>query len=235
MQAAPGTGIVSSIVFESDDLDEIDWEALGGNTTSIETNYFGKGNTTSYNRATYVAVTSPQTTSHTYSVEWTATSIVWSIDNKEVRTLAYGDANSGKDFPQTPLAIKLGNWDGGASTEAEGTIAWAGGETDFSDGPFVMYVESISVTNYNPADYYNYTDHTGDWTSIKAYNSTSASSNSSSSSTSTGSYSVTTSNGVVVTEVASSESTVTSLGSRFAVVSSAMILLNVFVGAVLFV
>lgn len=25
MQAAPGTGIVSSLVFESDDLDEIDW------------------------------------------------------------------------------------------------------------------------------------------------------------------------------------------------------------------
>ena len=32
MRAAKGTGIVSSIVFESDDLDEIDWEFLGGNT-----------------------------------------------------------------------------------------------------------------------------------------------------------------------------------------------------------
>lgn len=30
MQAAPGQGIVSSIVLESDDLDEIDWEWLGG-------------------------------------------------------------------------------------------------------------------------------------------------------------------------------------------------------------
>lgn len=28
MQAAPGTGIVSSIVLESDDLDEVDW--VGG-------------------------------------------------------------------------------------------------------------------------------------------------------------------------------------------------------------
>ena len=28
MQAAPGTGIVSSIVFESDDLDEIDWVSI---------------------------------------------------------------------------------------------------------------------------------------------------------------------------------------------------------------
>lgn len=29
MKAAPGTGIVSSIVFESDDLDEIDWVSSG--------------------------------------------------------------------------------------------------------------------------------------------------------------------------------------------------------------
>lgn len=32
MKAAPGQGIVSSVVMESDDLDEIDWEWLGGNT-----------------------------------------------------------------------------------------------------------------------------------------------------------------------------------------------------------
>lgn len=38
MQAAAGTGIISSIVLESDDLDEIDWEFLGGDTTEVETN-----------------------------------------------------------------------------------------------------------------------------------------------------------------------------------------------------
>lgn len=48
MQAASGQGIISSIVLESDDLDEVDWEFLGGNGTHAETNYFGKGNTTSY-------------------------------------------------------------------------------------------------------------------------------------------------------------------------------------------
>lgn len=42
MQAASGTGIVSSIVLESDDLDEVDWEMIGGNTTFVETNFFGK-------------------------------------------------------------------------------------------------------------------------------------------------------------------------------------------------
>jgi hypothetical protein len=43
MKAATGTGIISSIVLESDDLDEIDWEFMGGNATHAETNYFGKG------------------------------------------------------------------------------------------------------------------------------------------------------------------------------------------------
>jgi len=42
MQAASGTGIVSSIVLQSDDLDEVDWEMIGGNTTFVETNFFGK-------------------------------------------------------------------------------------------------------------------------------------------------------------------------------------------------
>lgn len=35
MKAAPGQGIVSSIVLESDDLDEIDLEFLGGNTAQV--------------------------------------------------------------------------------------------------------------------------------------------------------------------------------------------------------
>lgn len=55
MRCASGTGIISSIVLESDDLDEVDWEFIGGNSTSVETNYFGKGNTTSYDRAMLVS------------------------------------------------------------------------------------------------------------------------------------------------------------------------------------
>lgn len=95
MRAAPGQGIVSSIVLESDDLDEIDWEFLGGNTAQVETNYFGKGNTSTYDRATYLAVSTPQTTIHTYTIDWTKDSVVWMIDGTTVRTLQYSDANGG--------------------------------------------------------------------------------------------------------------------------------------------
>lgn len=181
MKIANGTGIISSIVFLSDDLDEIDWEGIGTYNYEIETNYFGKDNTTSYDRATYPNVTTPCDEFHTYSVDWTPEHIEWYVDGVLKRTLLYADALDGANFPQTPMVLKLGIWAGGASTESEGTVEWAGGSTDFSDAPFTMYVESVNITNYYPAEYYTYNGTTGAYTSIVLTNSTSSSSNSSSS------------------------------------------------------
>ncbi|BCR93457.1 glycoside hydrolase family 16 protein [Aspergillus luchuensis] len=187
MKAASGTGICSSIVLESDDLDEIDWEALGGDTTQIETNYFGKGDTSSYDRATWATVSTPQETFHTYTVEWTESATTWSIDGTVVRTLAYSDAQSGTRYPQTPMRLKLGIWAAGDSSEPEGTIEWAGGETDYSDGPFTMTVQSVSITNYNPGSSYTYSDNSGDYTSIVVNNGTSSSTTGSTTSSSSAS------------------------------------------------
>ena len=107
MQAAAGQGIISSIVLESDDLDEVDWEFMGGNTTHVETNYFGKGNTTAYDRAIYYPVDSPQTNYHNYTTHWTAEKLEWYIDSNLVRTLNFGDANGGNNYPQTPMNVRI--------------------------------------------------------------------------------------------------------------------------------
>ncbi|KAI5245438.1 hypothetical protein E4T43_03062 [Aureobasidium subglaciale] len=188
MQAAPGTGIVSSMVLQSEDLDEIDWEWLGGDTTQAQTNYFGKGNTTSYDRGTYQSVSSPQTVMHTYSFDWTKDKVDWLIDGQIVRTLKYADAVGGKNFPQTPMRLKLGNWIAGdPDTNAKGTIEWAGGETDFSKAPFTMYVKTVSVTNYNPAKEYQWSDRSGSYESIKLVEGSSSSSSSGSSGSSSAS------------------------------------------------
>jgi hypothetical protein len=185
MQAAPGVGIVSSMVLQSEDLDEIDWEWLGGDGTQAQTNYFGKGNTTSYDRGTYQTVSSPQTIMHTYSFDWTKDKIDWLIDGVIVRTLMYADAVGGENFPQTPMRLKLGNWIAGdPATNAKGTIEWAGGETDFSQAPFTMYVKSVSVTNYNPSQAYQWTDKTGSYESIKLVGGSSSGSSGSASSAS---------------------------------------------------
>lgn len=178
MMAAKGAGIVSSIVFESDDLDEIDWEFIGSETTQVQSNFFGKGNTTSYNRVQYINVDSPQTTFHTYSVDWNSDRIEWLIDGSVVRTLTYDNSLTvgGKNYPQTPMRIKLGNWCGGCAGEAEGTVTWAGGNATFDGTPYTMVVESVTIQNYNPADSYEYGNESGDWQSIKIINNGSSSS-----------------------------------------------------------
>ncbi|CEL07080.1 hypothetical protein ASPCAL10243 [Aspergillus calidoustus] len=167
LRAAAGIGIVSSIVLESDVLDEVDWEALGGETSQIQTNYFGKGDTSSYNRSTHEAVATPQEVFHTYTIEWSPEAITWSIDGAVRRTLTYAEANDGSRFPQTPMRLRLGIWAGGDSENAPGTISWAGGRTDYAAGPFTMHVNSAYIENTYPSSRYTYGDNSGFWGSIK--------------------------------------------------------------------
>ncbi|KAG0153854.1 hypothetical protein PDIDSM_1233 [Penicillium digitatum] len=167
MKTSPGQGIVSSAFLQSDDKDEVDWEALGGKANTIETNYFGKGDTTTYDRETYVPVTSPDESFHTYTVQWSKDTVNWLIDGANVRTLNYNDAQGCARFPQTPMNIHVGIWAGGAPTNGQGTIDWAGGLTDYSKGPYSMYIKSISVKNTNPAESYTWSDMSGSAESIQ--------------------------------------------------------------------
>jgi len=116
----------------------------------------------------YVPVTDPQNAYHTYAVNWTSASLTWLVDNVPVRTLNYQDAKGGTRFPQTPMRFRLGIWAGGdPSMNGKGTVEWAGGVVDYSKGPFGMYVESVNVVNYSPADKYRYKDNSGNWQSIE--------------------------------------------------------------------
>jgi len=166
-RAATGTGIVSSLVLESDDLDEIDFEWLGGDTTQVQSNYFGKGDTTTYDRGAYHGVATPQNTWHRYTVESTSKAITWSIDGAVVRTLNYADAKAGTRFPQTPFQVRIGIWAGGDPSNAPGTIEWAGGETDFSKVPFTMHVQKITIQDHCTGTSYKYGDQSGNWQSIQ--------------------------------------------------------------------
>ncbi|CAI7573289.1 unnamed protein product [Penicillium viridicatum] len=222
MRAANGTGIVSTWILESDDLDEIDWEQISTYDTEIQTDYFGKGNTTSYDRGTTVTVSTPEETFHTYSIDWTAERIQWLLDGDVVRTLKYADALSGKNYPQTPMRIRIGIWAGGDPDNSEGTIEWAGGETDYTEGPFSMYVESVDIINYNPASAYKYTDKTGAYTSIKATNATTSTNLSSSNSSSIVASSKTTASAKTSSSlIASSSASASAAASSISFVSAA--------------
>ncbi|KAL8727794.1 MAG: hypothetical protein Q9181_005580 [Wetmoreana brouardii] len=167
MRAAEGQGVVSSIVLQSDDLDEVDWELLGGNNTHAQTNYFGKGNTTSYDRAVWYPVADPQGGFHNYTTRWTKEKLEWFIDGATVRTLKYEDANGGENFPQSPMNVRLGVWAAGDRENNNYTVEWAGGKTDYDKGPYTMVVQSVRVTDFSDGKEYRYGDMTGSWDSIK--------------------------------------------------------------------
>ena len=130
MQAAAGQGIISTFNLLSDDLDEIDLEIMGGNSTTVESNWYGWGNTSQYN-ALYHPTDGPAAGMHNYTINWTQEELQWIIDGSVARTVPY--APSGQ-YPQTPSMLKLGIWAGGDSSQPNGTIQWAGGLTDWSKG-----------------------------------------------------------------------------------------------------
>ncbi|TVY65740.1 putative glycosidase crf1 [Lachnellula suecica] len=202
-KASPGTGIVSSFILESDDLDELDWEWLGSTDTSVESNFFGKGNVTTYDRAIYHPLTKAITGWHTYTIQWTQDYVKWLIDGVEVRNLPFNDplTHGGTQFPQTPMKIKLGNWVGCADAAAaadpktQGTCQWAGGPASFdNDATYTMLVKNITIDDAGCGGDYTYTDLTGMYQSIESSNTGSncgASGSSSSSVSASGSSSAT--------------------------------------------
>ncbi|KAI1334658.1 glycoside hydrolase family 16 protein [Xylariaceae sp. FL0016] len=167
LKAAPGQGIVSSIVWSSDVLDEVDWEFLGGKPENASTNYFGKGRQDFLNAGYHTVDGGVQADYHNYTTTWTADKMEWYIDGAIVRTLLPADANNTDNYPQTPMKLSLGIWAGGDSDQPKGTIEWAGGVTDYSKGPYTMYVKSAYVQDYTSGKEYTYGDQSGTWESIQ--------------------------------------------------------------------
>lgn len=121
IKAAPGTGIVSSAVLESDDLDEIDWEWIGSQNDQVQTNYFGKGDTSTHNRGAIIDVSGTHDGFHTYSIEWTSSEMVWQVNGHTVRAVTPESVQQGQ-YPQSPMNIRVGVWAGGDPSNAQGTI-----------------------------------------------------------------------------------------------------------------
>ncbi|KIW96642.1 uncharacterized protein Z519_02033 [Cladophialophora bantiana CBS 173.52] len=172
MKAAKGQGIVSSMVLQSMDLDEVDWEFIGGNNSYVETNFFSKGNQTDYGNAIWYPINDPQNEWHNYTLDWSKEKLDWIVDGNIIRTLTYDEANNGLKFPQTPCDVRLGIWAGGDPKMPKGTIEWAGGETNYDDVPFTMTVKSVRVSDASRGTQYVYGDTSGSWQSIKILNDT---------------------------------------------------------------
>lgn len=168
VRAAPGHGVISSVVLESDDLDEIDWEWVGSEGMNVQSNYFGKGETIAGTGITHNLTANATLDFHNYTTWWDAEKLEWWYDGTLLRTLTYDNAtnSSGTWYPQTPVTIRIGIWPGGDPSEPNGTIIWAGGEIDYDAGPYTMYVSQVIAQDFSTGKEYNYTNHSGDWQSI---------------------------------------------------------------------
>lgn len=171
IQAAPGQGVISTVNLLSDDLDEIDWEVLGGVTNEVYNNWYGKGDREQSN-GEEPQLENAMDDYHNYTVIWTEEKLEFWLDDKNVRTV---EAAGPGQYPQTPCFINLSLWAGGDPDNEEGVIAWAGGETDYSAGPYIMKVKSLYVEDgHKNASSYRYTDESGSHDSIEVTNGESA-------------------------------------------------------------
>jgi beta-glucanase (GH16 family) len=133
----------------------------------VQTNYFGKGITGAYDRSSVEAAANSETEYRTYTIEWTADQVVWQIDGQTVRVLTAATAEPNQ-YPQTPMQVKFGIWSGGDPSNSAGTVAWAGGSTNYAAGPFSMYIRSLSVADFSTGSSYSYSGTSGAWSSIQA-------------------------------------------------------------------
>ncbi|ODV60721.1 glycoside hydrolase family 16 protein [Ascoidea rubescens DSM 1968] len=166
-KASPGQGIISTVYLQSDCEDEIDIEWFGGNAYEVCLNFFHQGNTTFWNRSTLYQMQDPREEFHNYTIDWDNERIIWYIDGIKAKVL-YNNTSDG--FPQTPSRLFIGLWAGGDSDNAEGTILWAGGLTDYDELPFHFYIQRFVITDYSTGDSYTYKDTSGDYDSIEAEN-----------------------------------------------------------------
>lgn len=164
MRAAPGQGIISSAILQSECLDEIDWEFKGGDTKHVATNYFGKGHDKivegePLRGKDFEMKSPPQDDFHNYTLDWTKERIQWWLDGEMLRELKFADAKGGAEYPQTPMNIRIGAWSGGdTENNPEDTVKWAGGATNFDDAPFTMMVQRVYAIDYTSAKTYSWAD-----------------------------------------------------------------------------
>jgi len=158
MMASAGKGVVTAFIMMSAMKDEIDFEFVGENTGSVQSNYYFQG-VTDYNQMKPLTVDSTNGKLHTYTIDWQPDQLTWSVDGTVMRTVKKSDTWNSTDntfhYPQSPSRIQLSLWPAGLPSNGEGTITWAGGLVNWNsnymqNGYYYAMVKDVSVECYNP-------------------------------------------------------------------------------------
>ncbi|KAI0006379.1 hypothetical protein F4779DRAFT_24485 [Xylariaceae sp. FL0662B] len=158
LKTSKDAGVVTAFILLSDVKDEIDFEFVGTELDIAQTNYYFQGIPNYNNSGNITGLSDTNQEWHTYEINWTPDQIEWSVDGQVGRTKkrsdTWNDTTNQWDYPQTPSRVQLSIWPGGAASNGEGTIEWAGGPIDWNsdaikkDGYYYATVGEVNIECY---------------------------------------------------------------------------------------
>lgn len=159
LKTSRGAGVVTAFILLSDVKDEVDFEFIGTDLETAQTNYYFQG-ITDYSHGKNHSAPSTFEKYHTYEIDWKPESITWSIDGKTVRTLKRSETMNETShqyaYPQSPTRVQLSLWPAGLESNGEGTIAWGGGLVDWEHedvkkhGYYYAMFDEVTIECYDP-------------------------------------------------------------------------------------
>ncbi|KAK5952531.1 putative glycosidase CRH2 [Knufia fluminis] len=162
MKTSAGAGVVTAFILLSDTKDEIDFEFVGTDLLTAQSNFYSLG-ITNYDNGENLTISSDSMANyHDYEIDWSPDQLTWSIDGKVLRTLkksdTFNETSNRYSYPQSPARVQLSLWPAGLPSNPEGTINWAGGEISW-DSPYMTnnyyyaQFDSVDIKCYDaPSD-----------------------------------------------------------------------------------
>jgi len=160
MKTSAGPGVVTAFIVQSNVRDEIDFEFVGADLQHVQSNWYWLG-ALNYTNSANLTAANTNTETHTYTIDWQPDHLDWIVDGQILRTVHAKDTlnftTGVYQYPQTPSRIMLSLWPAGSAGNAPGTVAWAGGEIQWNNSPYMAngyyYAQILDVTVecYNPA------------------------------------------------------------------------------------
>jgi len=160
MKTSRGQGVVTAFITMSDVKDEIDYEWVGVDLKTSQTNYYWNG-IPDYTHSGNISMSGNTYSEwHTYTIDWSPDSIIWSVDGQVGRTKkrseTYNATTGNYEFPQTPSRVLLSLWPGGLASNGQGTIDWSGGPIDWNSDEIKQHeyyyamVKDVTIECYDP-------------------------------------------------------------------------------------
>lgn len=159
MKTARGRGVVTAVVLISAVGDEIDFEFIGGELLTTQSNYYHQGELI-HTRMEKLKLSSDSFENyHIYEIDWNQDRIHWIVNGEIRRTVYKSDTWNEKkqcyEYPQTPMRLQVSIWPAGLTDAHPGTIQWAGGLIDWENSPdilekgqFYTTIESVTITPF---------------------------------------------------------------------------------------